>query len=372
MANLNEKKVSIKIVVATIVGLALIAALSFTNEKNTQKLPGAVKAESIEISSRVDGYLKNIFVAQNEFVEKGQLLLELENKNLMTQIENLNREKEQLEYLIKSASGGHQLDLKLMKLDENIREVQSKLNEAAMKISALKNEISILDAKQNLANKDFIASQKLFKKSIISSAEFNEKMSDFEIVNNHFLDATNELNFIQTEKTNFEAELKNLQTQKKLFSENVSLIVADYLLDLEKIKSNLNELGNDVNELKVYAKASGYIAEVNIRFGEWINAGKAIIKIVNLENLWIVAYGSAIDNKLLKKGMKTKVFCSNGEEVNGKLASISPTMDRVKSLAGSFETVHSYTKIIVEFDDAKEAAKNLTPGEKLVVQIFKK
>ena len=372
MVNLNEKKISIKIVIISLALLMLIAALSFTNEKNTQELPGAVKSESIDIASRVDGYLKNIFVVENEFVEKGQLLLELENNDLTVQIENLTREKEQLEYLIKSASGGHQLDLKLMKLDENIRETQNRLNEAIMKISALKNEISILFEKQIIAKKDFTATKKLFDKNILSSAEFNEKLSDFEIINNDFTNAKNELNFIQAEKINFEAELENLQTQKKLFSENVSLIVGDYLLDLEKMKSNLNELENETKELKVYAKASGCIAEINIRFGEWINANKSVVKIVNLENIWIVAYGSAVDNKFLKKGMKTKILCSNGEIIMGKLASISPTMDRVKSLSGSFETVHSYTKIIIQINDANDAKNNLTPGEKLVVKIFKK
>ena len=204
MKKIKKKKVPAVILVVSFISLLLIANISFISNRDLYKLPGAVKTETLEISSEVSGFVKKINLFNSDYVEKGDLLLEIENPYLISEIEDLEIEKAKYDDLINSASDGNILNLKLTDLNENISIKQTKMIEISLKLKSSQEENSILKEKYNITEKEYNASKKLYEKEVISSAEFEEKLSEYSLAKNRFTNLENEISILKSEKNDLQ------------------------------------------------------------------------------------------------------------------------------------------------------------------------
>ena len=357
------------VIYTTIILLGVTIASYFINAKSL-KLPAAVKTDMISVSAKTAGNLKEIFVSINQEVKNGDILFQLANPELNSQIADLEREKSKYKEFIKSASEGNQLTLKLMRIDEDLLKSENKLNEVSLNKESIQGQLLVYEEKFQIAKKEFETNKKLFSENIISSNEFDEKISKYLLIHNEYNAKKNRLKILENEFKSLKKEIAFLEEEKILFSENVSLIVADYLLKLEQINSRLNAQKNQQKNLQICSPIDGFITDILIEQGEFVGEGNNIAELSSQKKIWIIAYGNANCSKAVKSSMKVAVYCSNGKVIYGKVNSIAPIMERIKSLSGTFETVESYTKIEIFLDDLTEAKKHITPGEKINVRIF--
>jgi SPX domain protein involved in polyphosphate accumulation len=70
-------------------------------------------------------------------------------------------------------------------------------------------------------------------------------------------------------------------------------------------------------------------------------------------------------NKGLKGAQKTYKLVRKLIALN----SLVPVMEKVKALSSTFETVNTYSRIVIDFVDPANAMKVITPGERLFVRI---
>ncbi|MEL7564413.1 MAG: efflux RND transporter periplasmic adaptor subunit [Dehalobacterium sp.] len=96
--------------------------------------------------------------------------------------------------------------------------------------------------------------------------------------------------------------------------------IASAQLSLEIQQNKLSELKNDLQELKVYATASGTITELDSEEGQELSKGFSLATIKDTKNLEIVALFNAAQIKGIKVGDKAVVtMIDSFAQINGKV-----------------------------------------------------
>ena len=369
---MNDKKITTAtfIILTSVVLIVIIVIVSYLINSKSQKLPAVVRSERFIVSSLTSGIVKKIPVNLNQQVSQGQILIELENELLSAKIENLKNEKIQLEKLIISASGGDHLILELEKIEEDLAENSDDLKRLELKKEDLSNQSSIYKDIYYAAKIEYEAYKELYNEDALSVSEFDERSSKFLEIANEYRELENDILLTSSEIETKNKYIQSLKNKKSMFTENVSLIAENHLINLQELRSKLNELEKEAEELNVAAPISGIISEINCGLGESIGKGKNLLEISFEENIWIIAYGNSFSRQKIQRGMKTMIFCTNGEKIQGKVETVSPVMKKVKALTPTFETANTYTEIKILPDDPDEARNNITSGERLFVRIY--
>ncbi|MCD4820393.1 MAG: HlyD family efflux transporter periplasmic adaptor subunit [Candidatus Cloacimonetes bacterium] len=369
---MKSNKIRKRIMIFSLITLLITVIISYFIEAQSQKLPAVVKTNKVLISSETSGIVKKYAISLMDEVVSKNLILKLENPKLNTRLKVLQKEKQRVEELITSAQTGDHLKMELFKLDEDILKNENNLRKKQLQKENITDKIAIYTQKYNNSNLQYEAQKELYVQGHINSAEFQKKTDDFLNISNKY----NELqsNFLQSEKEieTFQNLINILNAQKKLLSNNVSLLADRYLNKINEINSKISEIEENIKNLEIYAPTAGTVTDIYYKTGEKIKSGDVIAEIATINKIWIIAFGNSFSRRRIKKEQKVKIFCANGKKIYGKVTSVSPIMEKVKALSSSFETANTYSKIEISFDDEKFAHQNLTPGERLTVRIFYK
>jgi len=358
------------IVIFSLIVIIIIIFFSSINETRSQRLPAVVKTEKKAISAKTSGIAVNYKVALNEHVQQNQFLFEMENKQIQNRLIALKNERSKYEEVINSAKSGDHLEFKISNIEKELILLENLEVEFNLKKEKISNQLEIYSKQFESAEANYQVYEDLFNKKHISLSEFDERTSNYLIINNSYQSHKNDLQLINKEIKSNAKEIALIEQQKKLFRENVTLLVDKYVLELAKIDNEINEIEVTIGSLSIYSPSNGYVTKLNFNPGENVKEGDEILELSSVNKIWIIAFGNSFSRQKITNSMKVKVHCTNGKKIYGKIKSISPVMERESSLSEDFETVSSYTKIEISLDNNVDATNNLTPGERLFVSVY--
>ncbi|MCF7912369.1 MAG: HlyD family efflux transporter periplasmic adaptor subunit [Candidatus Cloacimonetes bacterium] len=367
---MKSKDKNLVILLASIVIIACVVFTSFLLESRSQKLPAVVRSEEVFVSCLADGIVRDYQVEAMQQVEKGDIIVQLQNDALINKQKALQIEKERYLELINSAQNGDALQLELSKLEKAILDNRLELQETSLKLLAVTQRLLVATPRIESITKQYKANKSLYDESIISANEFkniseqyDDNLSDYNELKYDSLYAEKKINTIQS-------IIQIQESQINIISGNPSVLAAEALIDLDNINAQLLEVEDEINHLKIVSPIRGIITDINYQPGETVKDGDVIAEIADLKDIWITAYGNSFSRKNIVPGCFVRIYANNSQKITGSVKSVSPVMEKVKALSSSFETANTYLKIEIDFDDPAAALENLTPGERLFVRIF--
>ncbi len=228
---------------------------------------GSAKAErTVEIYPQITGFVSKILVAENSFVKKGDILFTIDN--------------EQYELNLESA----QDNLLKAKIEYGIRKNQIVESDQSENMQVLDLEIKKLD--------------ELKKSGKITSDEYENRKLDLEI------------EYIFNKGGNIDV----LKSSTGLTQAMISYKKAKMDLEYTVVKANLD----------------GYVADLNIVVGQYVNSGTRSMSIVDYENVIMEIPVLESEISQLKEGRQVQVrFEAMKDTVfTGTIKSISPVIDK--------------------------------------------
>ncbi len=365
---MKRKKIKL-IFIASIVVMILTVALSYHIEIRSQKLPAVVRSEKVFISTEVSGTVQQYFVSSMQEVNHGDKIVQLENSRLPVKLQLLKQEKGKYQALISSSQSGDLLKLELFKLEDNILKNTNNLQKIELELQSISDKLVLSRSKFLRSQKQYNAQKKLFNKTLITAEEFNTETNEYLGKLAKFNELKNDslLAYSKTETT--QSIISMQQAEKSIFKSNSSILASKYLIDLDEVNAKINSLEQDIANLTIISPIKGILTDIRNRPGEKVKNGDVIVEISDMDKVWVMAYGNSYSSQKIEIGSAAKIYCGNGKVIKGKVATVSPIMEKVKSLSSSFETANTYTKIEIIFDDQQFALKNLTPGERLFVRV---
>lgn len=261
----------------------ITAAVEAGDIQNTLTATGLIiPAYEVELNAPVNTEIKEVLLSSGEQVKRGDQIMELDDKYIKLQYEQLLDELE----LRKT-----NIDKLKLEYDKNLRDLDFENQIKALELEGLEAQL-----------KDF---QRLLKVGGATEEDVEKAELTLSIARLQNQKLSNELDFRKksnkSDKRSLELEL-NIQEKK------------------------LKELKTKLDQTDVKAPQDGVITWVNEDLGRKINEGELIARIANLYKFKIEASCSDRYAEIIRTGMPVNVRI-NKKTLNGTIQSILPTVE---------------------------------------------
>jgi len=264
----------------------------------------------VPISSEVKGQVTKVFVADNQFVKKGDALLEVFQEDFSRVVQS------------KESS--------LARLSSETQELQATVKMKTMGLARVRADLDASSTDAALAEKDFQRATELYKKEVISQSQFDQAEARFKASS-----ARNEAARAAVAET--EASIEALNTQ--LTTQTFKIKEAEEATGLAKL---------DLNRTVVTAPITGRIAKKNVDIGKYIQQGQPLFSIVDDSSLWIVANYKETQISQMRLGQTVDITIDAypGVTFRGHIDSFQPGTGAVFSLLPPQNATGNYVKVV--------------------------
>lgn len=301
-----------------------------------------IETQIIPILPRVSGYVKSISLRDFDSVNKGQLIVELDDAELQAQ-------------MIESEA-----DLQQAKTE--IVNAQATLQNALSTLAINKGNISLSEVRKKKSDDDQQRDQKLLADGAISKKQIDDSKFNVEI-STQLLDIS-------------KIEYAAAQSKIAILKSNVQKAH-----DVVKVKeARITQILLKMSYTKIYAPVSGKIGKKNISEGQFIQAGTPLFSIVNDSTFWIIANFKENQLQSLTPGRKVdiKIDAFANEKITGTIASLSEATGAKFALlppdnsSGNFVKVTQRIPIKIWIDDLQKYREMLRAGMSVLIVAEKK
>lgn len=342
------------VLLVVLLGVTMLAVLLWwQNHKNIVQTDNArVAANIVDISSRVGGTLETLLVKEQDHVQKGQLLAELDAvtyRNTLSQAE----------------AGLETAQASYAKLPSEVKSMYTLLTRAEEGLHNAETGVKVKALACNDARRNAEQAQQLFNQGALSREQLEAAQS-------RLAAAELALESAQTEAASARASLADAEAKRESMQKTGAAI---YLAQLKQAQAAVDTARYNLNQASLHAPSQGTILRLPVQPGENVSPGQTIATICDLNESWVVANLEEKVINRIKVGQRADIMIDAypGEVFEGKVEGIAGAAQSVFALIPTENTSGNYTKVVQRLP-VKISVKNrnliLKPGMSAQVKIY--
>ena len=221
------------------------------------------------VVARVGGYVDSIFFEENSHVEKGQVLVKLDDRDYKVKLEQALSAKQ-------TASAG-------------VGVGESQISSTAANASSAHAQVESAQAKLDQANKDYARYANLVKDGSVTEQQFDQVKANRDVAQATYNAAQDQ----------YKAALEQIGTSKnQLTVTNVGVTQRQADVDYAKLQ---------LSYTTITAPASGVASKKSIQVGQLVQPGQTLFSVVNDNSVFVTANFKETQLTNLKNGQKVDV-----------------------------------------------------------------
>ena len=349
------KLINLVVLVMVLGGLFWVVKsyFNFGNDKYTN----AAQVESFinPINTRVSAYIKEIRFVEHQPVKKGDTLLILDNREILTQVG-------QAEAAYMAALASKNVTSQTVNTaSNNVSTVGANVQAASAGIKAAKARL--WNAEQN-----FNRYQNLLKDEAVTRQQFDQIKTEYESQKAQLEVQIAQLQSVVNTKRS--SELTVNEVKSRLGMNDAEIKRAENALEMAKL---------NLSYTVITAPHDGIMGRRSVNVGQLLNPSQQVATIVDINNVWITANYRENQMENVKIGglAKVTVDALGGKEFEGKITAISGATGArysavpVDNSTGNFVKVQQRIPVRIEFTDKNkiEDLKQLRAGMNVQVTI---
>lgn len=296
-----------------------------------------VEGHIISVAPRVEGQIINLYVDDNQHLEEGQLIAEIDPKD----------------YEVKLAQA--EAKLQEAKASLNMTDKQVEQNEATL--SQYSQDIHSTQSKLNFAKEDYKRYNDMYKEGIVSKQDYDNSMTNLHVAQANYNSANDRVKAS-------ESSLQSSKARKAAVEAEIKRLEAE----VEQAKLNLSYT-------KIYAPQEGNVTARSVEKGNYVNVAQPLLAIVPTK-VWVVANFKETQLESMKPGqpVSIKIDTYPHKVFKGKVDSIQRATGAKASLFPPENAVGSYVKIVqrvpvkIVFDE-DYSQYNIVPGMSVIPEV---
>lgn len=303
------KKVDAKYVgIGVVIAILLYFIVDYIVAKREEKIYyGILEMDKINVSSEIPGKIEILYVDDGYVVKKGQELVAIDDKENRLKVENSEINLKSSEnQLLKTLDGTREEQIAAQR--EVVKQLETQVDQGRKNLVTLTSSFKF--AVSNLENKKkiYIDTKDLFNKKFESQYKLDVARLNYENAQNQFITAQNSLE-------NGKEALLGYEAQKKAADENLRYMINGFSkrdIESDKLKIQSSEKGLELAKVyadknKLVSPIDGLVESVNLKIGEVVNPGIAVVTMLDMNNLWTKIYVPEKILPLIKLNQKVTV-----------------------------------------------------------------
>ena len=349
------KLINLVVLVMVLGGLFWVVKsyFNFGNDKYTN----AAQVESFinPINTRVSAYIKEIRFVEHQPVKKGDTLLILDNREILTQVGQA-----EAAYMAALASKNV--------TSQSVNTASNNVNTVGANVQAASAGIKAAKARLWNAEQNFKRYQNLLKDEAVTRQQFDQIKTEYESQKAQLEVQIAQLQSVVNTKRS--SELTVNEVKSRLGMNDAEIKRAENALEMAKL---------NLSYTVITAPHDGIMGRRSVNVGQLLNPSQQVATIVDINNVWITANYRENQMENVKIGglAKVTVDALGGKEFEGKITAISGATGArysavpVDNSTGNFVKVQQRIPVRIEFTDKNkiEDLKQLRAGMNVKVTI---
>jgi len=379
--------------VLIIAGLVLLVAIFFLwrylasyESTDDAQIDGHVNS----VSARVSGHVIKLNVEDNQYVEKGTVLVEIDAADYEVAVAKARAEYADAQ--AQASAAGISVPITDVNTSSQVSGAQAGVSSAKAGISgarqqfdAAKSEIAQAEANNIKAQNDLLRYKQLIDKQEISQQQYDQAVASAHAAaaNLQAARATADAYAAQIEQAQSKLQQANAdlrtagnapQTMRQIRARAQS---AQAIADQKRAQLDQAEL--NLQYTKVIAPVSGAVSNRTVEVGQNVQPGQEMMKIIPLGegDLWVTANFKETQLKHMKPGLPADIAVdATGKTYKGHVDSIAGASGARFSLLPPENATGNYVKVVqripvkIVFEKGETSGHELRPGMSVVPKVW--
>jgi len=276
------------------------------------------------VAPRVGGMVTSVSVADNSYVKKGDILVELDRQPFEEQVRAA-------EARVESARAEREA-------------VKAALVTAVKSLKQAEADVEVAEANHGLvlarftkARTDFERAERLLAREVISRDRYEHMKTEHDVMKARLLASEKRVEQARTA----------VETQKAVIEQQESRIAA-LTERIREAEAGLRLARLNLSYTEIRAPESGYVTRKSVEVGNQVRAGQPLLAIVPLNDIYVIANFKETKVHKIRPGQKVRIRVDAfpGKIFNGKVDSIMAGTGAVFSLFPPENATGNYVKVV--------------------------
>ena len=346
-----------------------------------------VDAHLYPVSSRISGYVTKVDVGDNQYVQKGAVLVEVDPRDYEVAVEQAKAALASAEATAQSLNINVPITTistssQLKFANSGVEDAGAAIAGTETQVAAAKAELEAAEANDVKAQDDLRRYKALVDKKEVSEQAYDQalaaaKASTASVAAARDNEATAEQN-VQQAKTRLAQSVANQQSAQT-GPQQVSLTQARAraaIADVQQKRAALEQAQLNLQYTQIVAPVSGEVNKTVV-VGMNVTPGQQLLTVVPLDDVWITANFKETQLRQMKVGQRAEIHVdSSGKTFRGHVDSISGATGPLFSLLPPENATGNYVKIVqrvpvkIVLEPGENQDHQLRPGMNVVPDVY--
>ena len=342
------------------------------------------------VSARVSGHVVKLNVEDNQYVEKGTVLVEIDPADYQVAVAQARAEYADAQ--AQASAAGINVPItdvstasQLSGAQAGVSGAKAGIAAARQQFEAAKSQVAEAEANNTKAQNDLVRYKQLIDKQEISQQQYDQAVAS----------AQSAAAALQAARASADAAAAQIeQAQSKLQQAGADLRTAGTApqtlrvtraraasaeANADRKQAELDQAELNLQYTKVIASVSGMVSNRTVEVGQNVQPGQEMMKIIPLDeaNLWVTANFKETQLKSMKAGLAADIAVdATGKTYKGHVDSIAGASVARFSLLPPENATGNYVKVVqripvkVVFDKGEIKEHELRPGMSVVPKVW--
>jgi membrane fusion protein, multidrug efflux system len=368
--------VIIGVVVLLVVGFFVYRYVSSYEDTDDAEIDGHINS----ISARITGHVARLDIVDNQYVEAGTVLVEIDPTDYQVAFDRARADYEDARAAASAA--GVNVPITDVNTTSQVSATEADVVSARAGIAAARQQFDAAQAQREEAEandvkvqNDLVRYKQLVDKQEISQQQYDQavaaaKASSASVVAAHAMAdaAQSQVTQVQGKLVQAEANFRYAQTAPRQMQISRSRAESAEAQVLQK-KAALDQAQLNLEYTKIIAPVAGVVSDRTVEVGQNVAPGQEFMKIIPLNDIWITANFKETQLRYMKVGQPVTIEVdANGRKYNGKVNSIAGASGARFSLLPPENATGNYVKVVqripvkIVLDPGENKDQSLRPG----------
>ena len=378
--------VAIGVIVLLVVGFFVYRYVTSYESTDDAQVDGHVNS----VSARITGHVIKLNVEDNQYVKAGTVLVEIDPADYQVAYDRAKADFEDAQAAAVAAGVNVPITSvnttsQVSASDADVNNSRAAIQAAKQQFEAAKAQLQEAEANNVKAQNDLVRYKQLVDKQEISQQQYDQAIAAAAANAAAVEAARATADAAQQQVTQAHGKLVQSEANRNYANtapkqmEVTRARAASALAQAQRKKADLEQAQLDLQYTKIVAPVNGIVSNRTVEVGQNVAPGQELLKVINLDDVWITANFKETQLRGMKPGQRVDVDVdANGKTYKGRVDSVAGASGARFSLLPPENATGNYVKVVqripvkIVLDPGSNNDHRLVPGMSVTPKVWTK